>query len=225
VTISPDRAEWTSLRVTRNDEEFALGPRLRPVQQRARDTVQLILNSAAELLEKKGFEGFNTNALAEHAGIAVRSVYRYFPNKLAVIVALMARQSEDWEEPFAKTLQVLADPDQDVLRAYCGVIEAWVEHFSAVAGSREIRRAMQAVPELRAFDLADGDVMARRIAEALKLRGIETPTPRLEMIVRMGVTSFDAIFDEALFRHGEVRQEFVDEIELLIASYLKNSLA
>jgi hypothetical protein len=66
--------------------------------------------------------------------------------------------------------------------------------------------------------------MARRIAGALKKRGIETPTARLELIVRIGVTSFDALFDDALFRHGEVPCEVVDEIELLVASYLRNYL-
>ena len=184
----------------------------------------MILDVAAELLEDKGIEGFNTNVLAERAGVAVRSVYRYFPNKLAVIVALVERSYLAWEGPFENSLRVLADPKEEVIAAYCGVIESWINHFGALRGGREIRRAMAAVPELRAIDLADGDVMARRIVAALHERGIETPVARLEMIVRMGVTTFDALFDDALLRHGEVRQEVIDEIELLLTSYLRNYL-
>lgn len=141
-----------------------------------------------------------------------------------MIVALVHRQHEAWEGPFEASLRTLADPEKDVFRAYCGVIEAWVKHFGEISGGRELRRAMQAVPELRALDLEDGDVMASRMAQALRERGIETPIPDLEMIVRMCVTTFDANFDEALARNGRVEREFIDEIELMVVSYLKNYL-
>ena len=220
------RAEPASVERAEGDDASLvdLAPRLRPVQQRAKDTVELILDAAADLLEDKGIDGFNTNVLAERAGVAVRSVYRYFPNKLAVIVALVERNYQAWEEPFESSLRVLADPNEEVIQAYCGLIECWINHFGEQRGGREIRRAMAAVPELRAIDLADGDVMARRIVAALHERGIETPVARLEMIVRMGVTTFDALFDDALLRHGKVPQEVVDEIELLLTSYLRNYL-
>lgn len=221
-----NRAEPSSLQQSAENEEAQpdLAPRVRPVQQRAKDTVEQILAVAAVLLAEKGFDGFNTNVLAERAGVAVRSVYRYFPNKLAVIVALVERQQLAWEEPIEHSLRLLADPSQDVFQAYCGVIEGWVEHFRDVRGSREIRRAMVNVPELRALDLADGDVIARRIAEALRERGIETPLDDLKIIVRMCVTAFDAIFDDALFRHDEVPQSVLDEIELMITNYLRSHL-
>ncbi len=221
-----DRAEPAPLQRTESDEATVvdLAPRLRPVQQRAKVTVELILDAAAALLEDKGIDGFNTNVLAERAGVAVRSVYRYFPNKLAVIVALVERNYLAWEGPFESSLRVLADPNEEVIRAYCELIECWINHFGEQRGGREIRRAMAAVPELRAIDLADGDVMARRIVDALRERGIETPVARLEMIVRMGVTTFDALFDDALLRHGEVSPEVIDEIELLLSSYLRNYL-
>jgi len=56
--------------------------------QRRRD---LILDTAADLIVNGGVEAINTNALAERAGISVGSVYQYFSNKAAILIALSER--------------------------------------------------------------------------------------------------------------------------------------
>lgn len=61
-----------------------------PQQERSRVMVSFIVEAAHQVLEKHGEAGFNTNAIAERAGISIGSLYQYFPNKHA-IVAAMAR--------------------------------------------------------------------------------------------------------------------------------------
>ena len=56
-------------------------PRKQPVQQRAKQRVERILDATAELLEGIGFDSITTNLIAERAGVDVASVYQYFPNK------------------------------------------------------------------------------------------------------------------------------------------------
>lgn len=56
--------------------------------------VATLLEAAAQVLETKGLEGFNTNAVAERAGVSVGSLYQYFPGKDALTIALMQRESE-----------------------------------------------------------------------------------------------------------------------------------
>ena len=65
--------------------------RKQPLQQRSRETVAVILEAAARVLEARGLEGYNTNAVAERGGISVGSVYQYFPNKDALTLALIGR--------------------------------------------------------------------------------------------------------------------------------------
>ena len=65
--------------------------RKQPLQQRSRETVAVILEAAARVLEQRGLEGYNTNAVAERGGISVGSVYQYFPNKDALTLALIAK--------------------------------------------------------------------------------------------------------------------------------------
>jgi len=65
--------------------------RKQPLQQRSRETVAVILEAAARILEERGLEGYNTNAVAERGGISVGSVYQYFANKDALTLALIAK--------------------------------------------------------------------------------------------------------------------------------------
>ena len=65
--------------------------RCTPSQQRAHESVQAILQAAAEIIEAEGYEAYNTNTVAKRAGVSVALVYRYFPNKESILIAL-------WEE-------------------------------------------------------------------------------------------------------------------------------
>jgi AcrR family transcriptional regulator len=70
----------------------ALKPRKTPLQSRSAETVAVILEAAARILEMRGFEGFNTNAIAERAGVSIGSLYQYFPNKDALLSGLIERE-------------------------------------------------------------------------------------------------------------------------------------
>lgn len=70
-------------------------PRRTPTQDRAKATVDTILEATAALLVERGYEGVNTNAVAERAQVKPPAVYRYFPNKFALYHALAEKlQSE-----------------------------------------------------------------------------------------------------------------------------------
>ena len=68
-----------------------LRQRKSPRQQRSADTVEALLTAAARVLERESLAGFNTNRVAEVAGVSVGSLYQYFPNKSALIAALIDR--------------------------------------------------------------------------------------------------------------------------------------
>jgi AcrR family transcriptional regulator len=76
----------------------AIRPRKQPTQSRSEDTVASIVEAAAQVLETQGFEGFNTNAVAERAGVSIGSLYQYFPNKDALTVALIRREGQRFHD-------------------------------------------------------------------------------------------------------------------------------
>lgn len=69
-----------------------LSPRKKPAQPRATATVDVILEAAADILERHGLEGYTTNEIAARAGVSIGSLYQYFPNKDAVTIALIERE-------------------------------------------------------------------------------------------------------------------------------------
>lgn len=63
--------------------------RRRPAKRaRSRSTVESILVAAREQLEQSGYAALTTHAIAERAGVNIASLYRYFPNRESIVVAL-----------------------------------------------------------------------------------------------------------------------------------------
>lgn len=70
-------------------------PRKRPLQTRSRETVAVILEATARILEAEGLEAANTNAIAARAGVSIGSVYQYFPDKSAIFAELIHKAEAD----------------------------------------------------------------------------------------------------------------------------------
>ncbi|MFT4435568.1 TetR/AcrR family transcriptional regulator [Caballeronia sp. 15715] len=126
----------------------SLKPRKIPQQSRAEQTVAAILEAAARVLETKGMEGMNTNLVAQRAGVGVGSLYQYFPNKDALIVALSEREGAVF---FAEAEGALNEPTgQKALR-----------HLITVCVRQQLRRPALA----RALDFEENrSVIANELA-------------------------------------------------------------
>jgi AcrR family transcriptional regulator len=62
-----------------------------PKQSRSARRVHAILDAAIDVLVEKGAEEFNTNRVAEQAGVSVGSIYQYFPNKQRILSGIIER--------------------------------------------------------------------------------------------------------------------------------------
>lgn len=67
----------------------SLNPRKIPSQVRSAVTVEVILEAAIHVLLANGFDNMSTTRIAERAGVSVGSLYQYFPNKRALLAALV----------------------------------------------------------------------------------------------------------------------------------------
>jgi AcrR family transcriptional regulator len=66
--------------------------RRRPMQARSHATWDAILEAAAQVLERDGPAGFNTTSVAERAGVSIGTLYQYFPDKQAILLAAAERE-------------------------------------------------------------------------------------------------------------------------------------
>lgn len=68
--------------------------RRKPLQARAQQTIQTLFRAAAQILDRDGEAGLNTNRVAQEAGYSIGTLYQYFPSKEALLGA-MAAQGRD----------------------------------------------------------------------------------------------------------------------------------
>ncbi len=64
-----------------------------PRQQRSRDTVEVLLEAAAQVFDREGLAA-TTNRIAERAGLSIGTLYQYFPDKAGLLAALAERHVE-----------------------------------------------------------------------------------------------------------------------------------
>jgi AcrR family transcriptional regulator len=106
--------------------ELSKNQRRSPRQARSMATYDAILEAASQILERDGMEGFNTNAVAARAGVSVGTLYQYFADKQAVLLAAADR---------AFSRASLASRQRVLLRALMAMLEA-VGRLGGHAGGR-----------------------------------------------------------------------------------------
>ncbi len=200
-----------------------VAPRTRPTQERARQTLELILDTAVELLEEGGADWLTTKRLAERAGIRVRSVYRYFPNKLAVICAVAERMAERQREAFVAGLAA-SDADVPWRLALRRTFEAYDAAVGDEPGLLPVRRAVQVSPALRAVDDRLNAELAEDWAGDLKLRGMRGGPARRRLVARTAIEIATALLDRSDLdpevKRSAQRRELFLAIEGYLAVYL-----
>ena len=72
--------------------------RRQPKQERSQQRVDHLLNAAAQVFEEVGYATATTNAIAAHAGMSIGSLYQFFPNKEAIMDALLKRYLDELQQ-------------------------------------------------------------------------------------------------------------------------------
>jgi AcrR family transcriptional regulator len=136
------------------------GMRKIPSQARARDTIEVIFEATARILERDGRTGLSTNAIAELAGISIGTLYHYFPSKEAILVAMARRELEAHGVAVRQAMSEAStgatlEPERQVVRALLQAFDnrlnarrAAIETLISQDLSAEIARPVQAAAEL-----------------------------------------------------------------------------
>ncbi len=184
--------------------------RVRPRQQRSLATVDAILEAAAQVLEIAGEAGFNTNAIAERAGVGIGSIYRYFPDKHAILVEMGRREMAR----VGAQLRIEPGPTLGSLAADRQAIRTFLRAFSERTRARRVvvlaLLNQLSVEELqRAFARAEANMASRSAA----------PLDRIQLFVLsralLGAMRA-AVLENADFL---LSQQFEDELVLLSRTY------
>lgn len=107
-----------------------------PVQARAAQRIEALLDAAAAVVVEHGIEHLTTALVAERAGASIGTVYRYFPDRVAVLVALAERNFERMHHAIDR---VLALPHATWRDATAAVMDTMVDVFRHEPSFRSLR--------------------------------------------------------------------------------------
>lgn len=181
--------------------------RRQPEQGRAKRTLDTMLTSARKLIEEKGTDGFTMAELARRAGISKPALYRYFPNKQALLLELSRQTFRENKELLATKLE--SGPD-DVLPGLQAALHDYCMRQRSESFRAHLRAAMHADPELATLDLADSRANAALASHYLlhHFPNLDSKEVETQMLIIMGcvdsvahmVTHMDDVEAETLIR-------------------------
>jgi AcrR family transcriptional regulator len=199
-----------------------------PRQKRAVETYERILDVATRLLSEIGVERISTNLIAAEAGIKVPTLYRYFPNKYAVLMALggrlMARQNEIIEQWLARSAET-KEPDA-LIADIDFLLERTIEVTRSDPGALSIMLALRAVPTLQDVRLRShrlmADVIADRIAPLLPRATRADLWPRIRLSVELCYAAIEMALEEPRIDTATVARETAAHIQAYWREWLRD---
>ncbi|PRY45926.1 MULTISPECIES: TetR/AcrR family transcriptional regulator [Umezawaea] len=195
--------------------------RRQPVQQRSAKRVERMLEACASLIEEVGYDGVTTTLIAERAGVAVGSLYQFFPDKRAVVQALTMRNLDKFMDTitarFAKTpLEHWWDAVDTIFDAYVGMHRD-VPAFSKVRFGDAVD--MRLLDDKRDNNAVISDRMVELIAAKFGI-----PLDELQLPIAVAVQAADGVLDLAFRIDPNGEQRVLDEAKSLIRGYLSTRL-
>lgn len=155
-------------------DETALGNlslRNEPVQARSAARLAGLLDAAAAVIDELGYERLTTAMVAERAGASIGTVYRYFPDRIAVLQALGAR---NLDRVLSTITEEIGKPAHaGWLDALSGAFEVLEEAFRSEPGFRSLRVGdvidLRPAPNEKTYNSVVADTMLESLAQRFDL--------------------------------------------------------
>jgi AcrR family transcriptional regulator len=105
----------------------SIKPRKTPQQARSKQTREEILLATAHLLNRKPLGDVSTNHIAKKTGISIGTLYKYYPNKDAVLADLSLMYMQRDAELFGRIFEAHAGKCQDEEHLISELVESLME--------------------------------------------------------------------------------------------------
>lgn len=173
--------------------------KIAPRQRRARVTIEAILDATADLLVEQGVENLSTNMICDRAGLTPPALYRYFPNKYAVLKELAVRLKNLQFEIFSNWLE----------RGGAALLQSGeaLNHKMIVSGIYDIQTAIFTATKDNPANLWVGRIIRTQPAMA-ELRAESRANSWALLKRHLGAQPFSASYDD-VFMAGRVALDLI----------------
>jgi AcrR family transcriptional regulator len=193
-----------------------------PMQERSHGTVQRIFEVTSKLLAGAAVEEITTSLIARDACISVGALYRFFPDKQAIIDAIAVRHMEEFRAEFESGLGQANLSDG---AAFLGaVIDAFFNFLESRPDFRRIAlgQHISGTTRRRQTDpnAAGAGMVKRFMIETLGMTDASGLDLRLRVAIETGERLFGFAFEQP---GGEERAQVIAEMKRLLSTYLFSS--
>ncbi len=178
------------------------------MQERSRQTVTRILDAAAAIADEQGVDAATTRAIADRAGVSYPSLYRFFPDREAVLGELLERQCAELDarcEEAERTWRITSVADLldnemalhvHYYRQHPSTARIWMGGRTSPAVTGYVRARMQALANRMHGILVAAGLIAADTDPRAMLVAVEMADRVLELSYRGGD------FDEQILAIG-----------------------
>ncbi|GAA4218365.1 TetR/AcrR family transcriptional regulator [Actinocatenispora rupis] len=177
-----------------------------------------MLDACADLVDELGYDGLTTTLLAERAGVAIGSVYQFFPDKRAVVQALTLRNLETYLGRIGHRFG-----EGGFTHWWDGVdavIDEYVTMQRHTPGFRGLHFGDIVDVHLLDPELDNNAVIVRELRDLLVRQFELTADERLDFALTVAVETGDALIKLAFRRAPDGDPGVIAEAKTLIRQYL-----
>jgi AcrR family transcriptional regulator len=192
--------------------------RTEPIQERSAARVDALLDAAAAVVDEIGFDRLTTAMVAERADASIGTVYRYFPDRIALLQGLRERAIGRFRLAVVRRIEEV-NPGSWLDAVECA-IDAFVELFRTEPGFRIIRFADDERGNEGAADADETLPFAEGLAQVLSsdygLPAGDELTFRLSIALEIA----DALVTRAFIDSREGDERYIAEARAVVGAYL-----
>lgn len=203
----------------------SLDTKSRPSRQRGIDTFEVILTTAGELLAEVGFERLTTNLVCQRAGLTPPALYRYFPNKYALLKELAHRLMDAQDQVVLAwltnggtrftSLEDSVAKNRDLQKKVNAVTRAF-------PGGDWILRALRALPVLQEVRTTSRDTIALALFDLLRQANPGVDEDRLHTATRLTTQMMYAATEMVLEEPDQDEDRINEEICWMVSLYYQH---
>ncbi|KQO65060.1 TetR/AcrR family transcriptional regulator [Curtobacterium sp. Leaf261] len=193
-----------------------------PVQARSSARLAGLLDAAAAVIDEIGFERLTTAMVAERAGASIGTVYRYFPDRIAVVEALAARCTQRLGARFVESIEASGATTWE--QGADALVDMTIEMYRTEPGFRAIR--FGDVDD--GTDAPDSDRMALlggSVATIFRERFGFPDSARLATAWEVLAEAGHAVLARAHRRRGATDEALITEYRTMTRTYMRTVLA
>lgn len=192
-----------------------------PSQDRGQRRVDRLLDAAADLILIHGAEGLKMDMVAKQAATSPGSLYQFFPNRAALLIALMTRYGKELSALAEENVQrqsasrpaTLAEAARDFLAPF-------LDFYACNQAYVILAEASDRLSAGQGFAFSEDDVVEQALVQVLSPFVVSAQAGRLQLVSRMLAVSAHAAIAASFDLAEDARAQWLDELDRWIQSYI-----